>query len=281
MKTITANNLFLNPSFGRRAQEFAEKSELLPLLTKGNRKMNDFSDLRPEDLLSLYKQGKITESDAMFWLGMIAVTSEEKAKEQEQLATMDALTQVYNRRAFIENFSKELNRLRNKHLQVQKLLEEPMSLSLIMVDIDFFKRINDTYGHLAGDHVLKDLATIITREVRSTDMVFRYGGEEFAILLPDTSREVAHEVSERIRESVKDMKFMVNKRLGKKVNITLSLGIASVSGKELEDAKVPEIMIPKLIKKADDALYFAKLNGRDQSVQWSRKIKDGLKKLNQ
>jgi len=280
MKTINTHNLFLNPAFGRRVQEFAEKSELLPLIAKGRKKMQDFSDLKPEDILSLFKQGKITENDAMFWLGLLAVNAEEKAREQEQLATMDSLTQVYNRRAFIDNFAKELNRLRNKHLQVQKLLAEPMTLSLVMVDIDFFKKINDSFGHLAGDQVLKGLAEIITREVRATDLVFRYGGEEFAILLPDTDRQVALEVAERINQSVKNIPFMVNKRLNKKASITLSLGVAGIEGKDLEDVKVPEIMIPKLIKKADDALYYAKLNGRDQAVMWSKKIKEELNKKN-
>lgn len=277
MKTTAISNLFLTPAFGRRVQEFARKSELMPLVGKGRNKITDFSNLRPEDILSLFKQGKITENDAMFWLGIIAVNAEEKAKEQEQLATMDALTQVYNRRAFIDNFAKELNRLRTKHFQVEKMLEEPMTLALIMVDIDFFKKINDAYGHLAGDYVLKDLASAITREVRSTDMVFRYGGEEFAILLPDTSAETALEVAQRINSEVKKVKFMVNKRLNKRINITLSLGVSAVEGKELAGVNVPEIMIPRLIKKADDALYHAKLHGRDQAVLWSKEVKDDLK----
>lgn len=274
MKTTTAiNNLFLSPQFGRRVKEFAEKSELLPLVSKGRKKMSDFSTLRPEDILSLYKQGKISENDSMFWLGVIAVNAEEKAKDQEQLASMDALTQVYNRRAFIDNFSKELNKLKVKHLQVQELLQEPMALSLVMVDIDFFKKINDTYGHLAGDQVLKELAQVISREVRGSDMVFRYGGEEFAVLLPDTSSNTAVDVANRIREVVKKTSFTVNKRLNKKINITLSLGVSVIAGKELSGVKVPESMIPKLIRKADEALYFAKTNGRDKVVSWNRKMK--------
>uniref|UniRef100_A0A7C4R487 GGDEF domain-containing protein n=1 Tax=candidate division CPR3 bacterium TaxID=2268181 RepID=A0A7C4R487_UNCC3 len=277
MKTIATNNLLLKPTFGRRVQEFADKSELLPLITNGKKRIADFSDLTPEDIISLYKQGKIRENDAMFWLGIAAVNAEEKAKEQEQLATMDALTQVYNRRAFMDNFSKELNRLRSKHLQIQKLLDEPMTLALVMVDIDFFKKINDNYGHLGGDQALRGLADIMSREVRATDMVFRYGGEEFAILLPDTDHKTAMEVAERIRKVVKNSKITVNKKKDKRIKMTLSLGVATIQGKDLASIKAPEVMIPKLIKKADDALYYAKLHGRDQVVNWTKKVKDALK----
>lgn len=276
MKTIT-NNLLSNPVFSHRVREFVDKAEITPDFIRSKKKFSDLSDLRPEDVITLLNQGKVTEKDAMFWLGVLALNAEERSKKHEQLANVDELTQVYNRRSFIDNFSKELNRLRAKHIQIEKLLEEPMTLSLAMIDIDFFKKVNDTYGHIAGDYVLKGVAEVVAREIRASDGVFRYGGEEFAILLPDTNRETAREIADRIRETIGNTKFAINKRKDKKIKITISMGISAIDGHELAKTTVPDTYISKLINRADEALYLSKKNGRNQVTMWSTKTKQELK----
>lgn len=277
MKTTATNNLISENVINQRVQEFVDKTHLS---LKGKRSMTKLSDmavLKPEDILSLFHQEKLNEKDAMFWLGVLAVNAEEKAKQHEQMATTDELTQVYNRRAFIDNLSKELSRLRSKHLQIQKLLEEPMTLTLLMVDIDFFKKINDKYGHLAGDKALKGVADILTKQVRGTDTVFRYGGEEFTIIMPDTPRGEALEAAQRINRAVAKANILIDEKKKKYVKATVSIGVASIDGHQLADMQVTDMMIPKLIAQADEALYFAKGNGRNQVTLWTKKIRNTLR----
>ncbi|MBI2448267.1 GGDEF domain-containing protein [Candidatus Microgenomates bacterium] len=267
MKTT---NKTIEKSFlaSRRMQGLATK---LGTRVFSGRKAEDFSSMRPEDILTLFHQGKLKEKDAMFWLGVLAVSADERAKEHEALATTDELTQVYNRRAFIDNLSKELSRLRAKHLQIQKLLEEPMTLSLMMIDIDYFKKINDKYGHLAGDIALKNLASLLQKQARGTDTVFRYGGEEFAILLPDSTPAMAMTAAERINKIVAKTKFAIDRTGKKKISFTISIGVAHVEGQHLAKTVVTDMFIPKLIGRADEALYRAKNNGRNQVVLWRKK----------
>lgn len=278
MKNTTINNLISDNVLAKRIQGFVDKTELT---LNGKRSMTHLSDmtvLKPEDILSLFHQGKLTEKDTMFWLGVLAVNAEERAKKHEQLATMDELTQVYNRRAFIDNLSKELSRLRSKHLQIQKLLEEPMTLTLLMVDIDFFKKINDKYGHIAGDQALRGIADVLKKQVRGADVVFRYGGEEFTIVMPDTPREEAKEAAKRINKAVARANILIDARKKKHIKATVSIGITSIDGHQLADVRVTDMMIPKLIAQADEALYFAKGNGRNQVTTWTKKIRASLRK---
>ena len=278
MKNTTLNNLITDNVLAKRIQGFVDKTELS---LKGKRSMTrlaDMSVLKPEDVLSLFHQGKLNEKDTMFWLGVLAVNAEERAKKHEQLATMDELTQVYNRRAFIDNLSKELSRLRSKHLQIQKLLEEPMTLTLMMVDIDFFKKINDKYGHLAGDNALYGVASVLKKQVRGADAVYRYGGEEFTIIMPDTPHEQALEAAKRINRAVAKTNILINQRKKKYIKATVSIGLASIDGHQLADVQVTDMMIPKLIAQSDEALYFAKGNGRNQVTMWTKKIRASLRK---
>lgn len=279
MKAKTNTNTTISPLFSsRRVQDLAQKigssiGEEARLASLSA----DLSDLKPEEILSLFHEGKLGEKDTMFWLGVIAVSAEEKAKTQKELAVMDELTQVHNRRAFIDTISKELSRLRSKHLQIQRLLTEPMSLTLMIVDIDYFKKVNDKYGHLAGDQVLRGVADVLKRQARGTDMVFRYGGEEFAILLPNTKKELAVIAAERMGKAIKRARFTIDKAKNKKINITVSIGVTNIEGSQLADMKVTDMMIPKLIGRADEALYFAKENGRDQVIIWDKKLKQKIK----
>lgn len=170
----------------------------------------------------------------------------ERAKEEaEKLAITDPLTGLFNRRFLEEKLANELIKVKayNNYL------------SIIMADIDHFKRINDTYGHKVGDEVLKTLAVILKASVRGEDIVARYGGEEFIILLHNTSKYDAFRVAERIRLEVKDTSFI---DIGIPEKITVSFGISCFP----EDGEDPI----ELIKKADQALYQAKSQGRNRVV---------------
>jgi two-component system cell cycle response regulator len=164
-----------------------------------------------------------------------------------QLALTDPLTGLLNRRAFIDRLESEINRYQR--------LEE--SLSLIMVDLDDFKKVNDNYGHLVGDEVLKGVAKCFSSILRKYDFIGRYGGEEFVICLPGVKIKQAGEIAERLRIGMKEL--IVNKETEPlKLNVTASFGVSTLG----EDA----FNVHTLTKKADEALYVAKTRGKDQVV---------------
>ncbi len=164
----------------------------------------------------------------------------------EELATTDELTGVANRRALLEAVRREFRRARRyRH-----------PFALVMVDLDHFKRINDTYGHQVGDRVLQEFARAIRKSIRSTDLVGRYGGEEFLILLPEADSRSAVALAERIRERVRQLR--VETESGDVVQVTASFGVCAYP----EHGK----SIPVLLRKADDFLYEAKRRGRDRVV---------------
>lgn len=170
---------------------------------------------------------------------------EQKVKQRteslQHLANTDQLTQVKNRRAILDSLETEFKRM-ERH---------PNNLSLLMLDIDHFKAVNDEYGHLEGDKVLVNVAQIITKTCRQTDAVGRYGGEEFLIMLPETSVQDAKELAERIRIAIKECETKSESPL------TCSIGVSSLTkGKTILD----------LIKNADDRVYKAKDLGRNQVV---------------
>lgn len=171
----------------------------------------------------------------------------QREREVRQLAIMDPLTGVANRRWIMDELERELERSRRHNLD----------LSVIMVDLDHFKAINDTHGHLVGDRVLKTAASVLSETVRMTDMVGRYGGEEFLILLPDTDREAAREVAERCRRHIAATRAVVGGDTG--FAITASLGVGSQHGNE-------RLHGDSLIGDADQALYQAKRGGRNRTV---------------
>ncbi len=167
-------------------------------------------------------------------------------RELFQKVITDGLTKVYNRYYFDEMLEKEF----------QKAIRYRYPLTLVMIDLDHFKRINDTYGHDIGDLVLRDFAKLLKENVRESDQIFRYGGEEFVILMPFTTKQEALHVLERIRELLhrKGGVSLGDKRIG----YTFSAGIAEV------DSQITTSH--ELIKKADSALYKAKKEGRDKIV---------------
>lgn len=163
--------------------------------------------------------------------------------QTKYLSITDGLTSLYNRRYFFENIEREFERAKRYK----------SDLSIAMLDIDYFKKINDTYGHQAGDIVLKDLAQILTKTLRKTDLIFRYGGEEIIILLPETSLHQALIPLERLRKIIAERTI---KFADKEFNYTISIGIAE---------RTPEIRNnDELISQADEALYRAKNSGRNK-----------------
>ena len=167
----------------------------------------------------------------------------------EKLAITDPVTLLRNHRFFQDQLK----------IEVTRALRHERSLSLIMLDLDNFKLVNDRYGHPAGDKLLQEVGRRLGEAVRNLDTVARYGGEEFAILLPDTKAENAKLVAERVRQRFNDNPFLVN---GDSTLVTISLGIASCP----EHAVTPE----SLVEAADQALYRAKGQGRNQSVVASK-----------
>jgi diguanylate cyclase (GGDEF)-like protein len=169
-----------------------------------------------------------------------------EAKYHEEIYRMtivDGLTQIHNKRALFEALEKELMRARRYE----------RDLSLLMFDIDFFKRINDQYGHLAGDHVLRELARIVQERIRREEVFARYGGEEFVILLPETPLPGAAALAESLRARVANHAFVFQ---GERIPVTVSIGTALLG----ENDKVAS----DLIQRADEKLYEAKRGGRNR-----------------
>jgi len=164
-------------------------------------------------------------------------------------AERDSLTKLYNKFYF--------NKVIEEFVSKTQLYEN--GLALVMLDCDFFKRINDVYGHMAGDVVLAGVANAMTKSVKSTDVVCRFGGEEFCIILPDTTKNQAFRITERIRRNISKIDFNFR---DEKVKITISNGISHSSADNYKTASI-------LIHEADTALYAAKHNGRNRTeVSW-------------
>lgn len=163
---------------------------------------------------------------------------------QYKLATIDGLTELYNHRYFQDTLRKQIDIARRYN----------QAFSLIIIDIDFFKKFNDTYGHQAGDAVLRQVAKILKNNSRATDYVCRYGGEEMTIILPNTSAEDALFNANRICKAVAETPFHLTPV--DKVNVTISLGVSTFP----DNAQTPQ----DLIEWADKGLYYAKEHGRNQ-----------------
>lgn len=168
--------------------------------------------------------------------------------ETEHLSVTDGLTGLYNRRHFEYNLEREF--LRTKRY--------PSDLSLAIIDIDHFKNVNDTYGHQFGDYVLRKISSIIVDSFRKTDMIYRYGGEELAVILPETALDGAVIPLERLRTKISEYVFSYNNQ---EAHVTVSVGASF----NFEGIKSQE----ELVEAADKALYNAKQNGRNKVVAYS------------
>jgi two-component system cell cycle response regulator len=164
-----------------------------------------------------------------------------------EMAVMDSLTGLHNRR-YLENHLSTL---------VEHSIQRNRELALLIVDIDFFKKVNDTFGHDAGDDVLREFAKRVRKNVRGIDLACRYGGEEFVIVMPETDRAVAAMVAERLRQRIAGEPFPIAQGT-RLLNVTISIGLASLDS--VDDT--PEM----ILKRADVALYQAKRDGRNRVV---------------
>jgi len=169
----------------------------------------------------------------------------ELLQELKKQATTDPLSNLYNRRFFIDNSKKIIELAKRKN----------ETISIIMLDIDHFKQVNDTYGHKIGDDVIKKLASVMKEAQRKSDVIARYGGEEFIILLPDTSYDNAKEVAEKLRKKIEES--FITTDTGQKVRFTVSIGV-SVVNEEIENNA------DEATQRADTALYRAKESGRNK-----------------
>jgi diguanylate cyclase (GGDEF)-like protein len=193
-----------------------------------------------EQLLANGDRIKIGPSILKFLSGADA-----EAKYHEEIYRMtivDGLTQIHNKRALFEALEKELMRARRYE----------RDLSVLMFDIDFFKRINDQYGHLAGDYVLRELARVVSERIRREEVFARYGGEEFVIVLPETPLNGATALAESLRARVANHAFVFQ---GERIPVTVSIGTALLG----DDKTAAD-----LIQRADEKLYEAKRGGRNR-----------------
>ncbi|MCE9670267.1 GGDEF domain-containing protein [Myxococcus stipitatus] len=162
-----------------------------------------------------------------------------------RLTTMDGLTQIYNRRYFDEQLDREISRSRRYE----------RTLSLVLMDIDHFKAVNDKFGHLAGDSVLKQLASTVRTRIRREDVFARYGGEEFGILLPEVSLPGAKQLAEKVRRLVEKQRFEFDRQA---IPVTVSLGVAVLEALHREPGD--------LVRAADERLFEAKSTGRNRVI---------------
>jgi two-component system, cell cycle response regulator len=167
-------------------------------------------------------------------------------EELYRLAILDALTGLYNKRYLMDYLQREIDRSARYN----------RPLAVILFDIDHFKSINDTMGHLAGDLTLRELARRLRTEICKDDLLARYGGEEFAAILTETDQAAGAELAEQLRRTVENHPFSFE---GRRYEVTISLGVASIQGDE-------ELPPQELIRRADEQLYRAKHEGRNRVV---------------
>lgn len=230
-KTVLKNTVFM----------FLAEEENMPLVIKGMELgVNDYF-IYPVDTSELQARVK-TQLRRKHYQDSLRLELEQKV----DLSTKDSLTSLFNRRYFDIHIKQMVDRVKSSD----------KVMSVLMLDVDHFKGVNDTYGHQAGDAVLKMLSVVLQDQFRVTDLIARYGGEEFVILLGNVEREEALQIAERVRSAVENKDFIVpgsSASLGQ----TVSIGVAEL---EAEDD------VEKLIARADKALYKAKNSGRNKVV---------------
>lgn len=210
------------------------KDQIIGVINIDNKRKGDIFNMDDLQLLSTFANQ-----------AAIAIQNAKLHQEIKQLAITDDLTGLYNFRYIKDRLEEEVKRAqRFKH-----------PLALIMADIDHFKEFNDAYGHLEGNEVLQNIAGILQLNVREVDIVARFGGEEFIIILPEANKKEAHKIAERIRIKVEDYNF-INKKSHPNEKVTLSLGLISC----FQESITPQ----GLIYKVDQALYQAKRKGRNR-----------------
>lgn len=192
-------------------------------------------------IISIIAPGVIAPLVTWFLIGLI-IKIDELEQRQRKLITYDELTGLISRRTFFEKFDelKEITEKNRTHI------------TLAYIDLDDFKKINDEHGHNAGDQALKSFAQLLIQAARANDIIARIGGEEFAIILPETDIEDAHMILERIRKTVSSKELIID---GEKLSISMSTGLAHYQGDALK--------IDRLVSQADKAMYQAKSEGKN------------------
>ena len=208
------------------------------------RRTRDQDKFGPADLD--FAQAVITAAVAVIQRAQMVESTMADNARLEQLAQTDPLTQLLNRRALTERISAEMERA----------LRYDSTLALLMIDLDHFKRVNDSYGHLVGDDVLRDVGQLLLETIRGSDIVARYGGEEFLLLLPETDDTGAEAFADRIRSAVELHPFSSGEE-GKPLRLTASIGVAVYPAARIES-------VEDLLARADAALYRAKADGRNR-----------------
>ncbi|MCG8637553.1 MAG: GGDEF domain-containing protein, partial [Desulfobacterales bacterium] len=175
------------------------------------------------------------------------ITTQKKFMEKlERLATIDELTGIYNRRHLMELAD----------IEIQRFARSRLHLAMLILDLDHFKVVNDTWGHHSGDRVLKAFAVSVRQNIRAMDIFGRFGGEEFMIIMPDTSEAVALETAKRICSLVENLSVSFDETA---IRFTVSIGVSGTWNRENPDLEM-------ITQEADKALYAAKKNGRNQVV---------------
>ena len=192
------------------------------------------------EVLSNGDQVKIGDTIFKYLVGSDVETAYHE--EIYKMTIIDGLTQAFNKRYFLESLERELSRAQRYG----------RPLSILMFDIDHFKRVNDTSGHLAGDHVLQALGRLISTRARREEIFARYGGEEFVILLPETPNDGAMELAEQLRKRVASYTFVFE---GEEIPITVSIGVATVATEDITENE--------FVRRVDEKLYLAKAEGRN------------------
>jgi two-component system cell cycle response regulator len=193
-----------------------------------------------------FAQAVVTAAIAVIQRAQMVESTMADNARLEQLAQTDPLTQLLNRRALTERITAEMERA----------LRYDSTMALLMIDLDHFKKVNDTYGHLVGDDVLRDVAQLLGETIRTSDIVARYGGEEFLVLLPETDEVGAESFAERIRAAVESHAF-ARDAMAEPLRLTASVGVAVFPAARIES-------VEDLFARADAALYRAKADGRNR-----------------
>lgn len=227
-----------------KADEWHENDLLLVRLNRGEEMIGFLSVREPHDR-RIPSIEKVRTLEVFATQAVTALQSARQYEEIRRLTFIDALTPAFNHRYFQETLTKEVHRHTRSGLE----------MALAMLDIDDFKKINDTFGHPVGDEILRGLVEELMSNARDTDVVARYGGEEFALIIPDTRAEAAREAAERLRELIEQRVF-APPQLDRTLQITVSIGVAVYP----RDGATPT----DLIARADAALYFAKKSGKNR-----------------
>ncbi|MDF1501677.1 diguanylate cyclase [Roseisolibacter sp. H3M3-2] len=253
IEELSASPLYgLRPAMGLDGTEVPVRSAMaLPFTVDSAqrgvfllRRTREQPPLTPEDVE--FAEAVIGAAVAVMQRAQVIETTRADNARLEQLATRDPLTQLLNRRALTERLTTEMERaLRYDH-----------SVALLLIDLDHFKRVNDTHGHLVGDAVLRDVSELLLGVARSVDVVGRYGGEEFLVVLPETDDDGAAAFAERIRERVEAHAFRPWDE-DRELRMTASIGVASFPAARIES-------VEDLFARADAALYRAKADGRNR-----------------